>query len=366
MAFQAFPNGQGMLVGPFPSLPESAAPSNIGNLTAAGNRVGAIGYLLLSSGPGTSKTISSAGGKVYWTANAITFANAGSTLKVGVQDVAATGVEDTTFDVRADLVGGVDTITANAVNMATMTTGTKTIAHGDLIAVVLELSARGGTDSIGTMRSTGSSLPHCSFNGAKIASLPLMAIEFDDGTLGYFDVSAFPYVDDIPAAFSSSSTPDEYALIFRVPVTCVATGLYGRLSSLTASNDFEFILYSDPLGTPVAERTLVQDNDLIQTNVLYGRTFPTAYTLLANTDYAIALRPTTTNALSFKRINVGFGNVRNATMLSANWYQATRTNQTGAFGSADTIRLPLFGVWLGQFDNAVPASGGARSYGSIG
>jgi len=43
--------------------------------------------------------------------------------------VASTGLEDGTFDVYADLVGGTDTITGSADQLTAMETGTKTITH---------------------------------------------------------------------------------------------------------------------------------------------------------------------------------------------------------------------------------------------
>jgi hypothetical protein len=365
MAVQPFANNQGVLVGPFQGLPEAThTTSGLGALDSAADILAYIGYVHLTSGPGTSKTLSSSGGKIHYRTVAVTFANAGTTIRVGLQDVASTGLPDTTFDVHDDLVGATDTITANAINTAVMSSGTKTVAHGDLIAVVFHATSRAGADTVTIARSSSSGgQPYCTLNGSRTASPPIVTIEFDDGTMGWFGMSSYVYLTENSAAMNTASTPDEAALIFQVPVPCSAVGLVAKLANVANSDDFEMILYSDPLGTPVAQRTLAQDMDQAAGSVYYDRPFVTAYALLANTDYAIAMRPTTANTLSYQRLNFGSGNsaLRKPTPLGTNWYLATRSDQTGAFGSADTTILPLFGVWLTDFEDGTGGVGGTET-----
>jgi hypothetical protein len=369
MALQTVFNGHGFVLSPYPSPEVAQFSGGSSTMDAAGESYFGVGYLLLSSGPGTSATISAAGsGKIYYKTGAITFANGSTNLRVGIQDVAGTGLEDTTFDVQADLVGGVATITASVVNVATMTSGTKTITHGDLVAVGMEMTARGGADSVVVSRSgINSTVPYFTADTgsgpALGVGLPLFAVEFDNGVLGYFDGSGFPYLSDQSAAFSNASTPDEYALVFQLPFPASAVGAFVRISSASAADDFEVILYSDPLGTPVAERTIVQDMSFSSGNAsthFYGRTFSSAYNLLANTKYGVALRPTTANTIQFDRLNFNTGNgiLRKATPLGTNWSLYSRSDQTGAFGSESLILMPLFGLWLSAFDDAVSAGGG--------
>ena len=81
-------------------LTSLASYTNFSAIAAAGRSIAVIGKLVLAAGTG-SKTISSAGGKIYIGKIASrTFANAGSTLRIGIQDVTAgTGLEDGVFDV---------------------------------------------------------------------------------------------------------------------------------------------------------------------------------------------------------------------------------------------------------------------------
>jgi hypothetical protein len=131
------------------------------------------------------------------------------------------------------------------------------------------------------------------------------------------------------------------------------------------TDDFEAILYSDPLGTPVAERTITVDADFLGLGFAYEEEFSSLYTLLANTPYAIALRPTTTNTLAYTQLNFGSGNaiLRTPLLFGTTCYKATRTDQTGAFGSADTTIIPLFGVRVVGFDDAV--GGGSDVIGNM-
>jgi hypothetical protein len=372
VAAQSFPNFYGVPITPYP-LPDIAQFSNQNStMDAAGESYFGIGYLLLSSGPGTSATISAAGsGQIHFRPGTTTFANGGTSLDIGIQDVDATGVEDGSFDVKATFVGGTDTITASVVNSATMETGSKTITHGDLVAVGFEMTARGGvSDSVIIQRSGITSLdPYGSADvgsgPARITGIPLLTVQFDNGEVGWFDLSGFAHSLSISSAFSVDSTPDEYAMVFQIPFPATATGAFARLASVAAADDFELILYSDPLGTPVAERTIVQDMTFsanTTNDANYGRTFSSPYALLANTNYAIAVRPTTSGTIQLYRLgfNTGNGALRKATPLGTNWSQYTRSNNTGAFGSQDVTLLPLFGLWLSAFDDGV-STGGAAS-----
>ncbi len=369
MALQNFNNYSGLLIVPAQGNPGNIVTSNSASsftLNAAGESVAGIGKMRLSTGPGTSKTISSAGGKIFIATNAVTWANAATNLRVGIQDVVnTTGIEDTTYDVQADLVPGTETITASSVNTVTMESGTKTISDGDIVAIVVEMTARGGADSVvirGGTSSSETSFPYStSDTGAGPALSGIMStftVQFDDGTYGWIDTT-FTAVSGSGSAFSSSTTPDEYALIFRLPVKANLIGMYANLVSVAGTDDFEAILYSDPLGTPVPERTIVVDANIMATGSQHFRSyFSTPYTANANTDYAIAIRPTTTNTLFLSQWAFGSGNgaLRTPTLLGTNWSLGTRTDQTGAF-SSNTEILPVIGV-AASFDDGAGGSGG--------
>jgi len=369
MTLVAVPNYYGIPLIPYPISPVGVTTLGTATLDATGESITFIGHMLLSTGPGTSKVLSAAGGgSIAWLPGTNTFADAGSNLRIGAQDVGATGLEDGTFDVHADLVGGTDSFTQNTVIKTPMESGSKTIAHDDLVAISIELTARGGSDSVVVNRSGASaSMAYCTVDTgagpAKVSNAPCVTVVFDDGTVGWFGPSAFASMSEAPSAFSSSSTPDEHALIFRVPFKTAVLGAFLNPQSLAATDDFEVILYDDPLGvTPGVIDTITQDMDLAGLGNFFDRPFPNGpHVLDLNTDYALALRPTTTNTLSYVRINFNTGNdvLRKATPLGTDWSLGTRSNQSGAF-SQDLTRLPLFGLWLGQLSD--DAGGGGDTF----
>lgn len=335
-------------------------------MDAAGESVTMIGELYLSTGIGTSKTISSAGGgKIFFAPRLATFANASTNLRVGIQDVnPTTGLEDGTFDVYGDLVGGTDTITAAAVNSAAMDSGTKTIAHGDIVAVSIEMTARGGADSI-TITTGSPSVwrPYVTIDTGsgptKIASVVNrgLTVMFDDGTLGWFGFQSFCYYTS-SIGYNTNSTPDEYGIIFQLPFKAAITSIVIGHGNPAASRTFDVFIYSDPLGTPTVIETITPDTDIGSNGAWMELPLANLWEPDINTDYAITMRPTTTSTLDLQRLSFGSGNdaLRGATMLGTNWRQGSRDSQTGAF-TEDTTFIPLIGFRLSQLDDG--AGGGA-------
>lgn len=359
MALQTLPNSQGLALSPFPGSPKTQISVTSTAINAAGESFAGIGQIFLQGGPGSSKTISSSGGKIHFRTGSITWANAGTNLRVGIQDVAATGLEDGTYDVRADLVPGTDTLTATALNVAAMETGSKTITHGDFIAVVIEMTTLGGADSVTVSKMGNVNIAPYSTNDTGSGPAknttnnePMITIEFDDGTVGWLGRN-FAWIETF-VSYNSGSTPDEYATVFQLPFKGSIIGAYIYMTSISATDDFEVILYSDPLGTPVAERTTTIDATYTaapNTGYLHVD-FSTAYTCLANTNYAIAVRATTANNIAVYYLDQGDTVKLKPTALGTNWYLGSRTNQTGAF-STTTTQLPLIEITVNALDDGL-------------
>jgi hypothetical protein len=349
-------------------------PFNISGTTssivnAVGESAAFIGELYLSTGPGTSKTISSAGGKLWFSTAVATWASAGTTLRVGIQDVnAATGVEDGTFDVFDDLVQGTDTLTSGAIKEVTLSSGTKTITHGDTIAVVVEMTVRNGTDSVSVSRiNVLSDFPYCTADTgagpAKATNLPFCAVQFDDGTIGCFGADTLPMTAGTQL-FGSGSTPDEYALVFQVPFSCAINALGARLSQVTAGDDAVMALIANPLTSPTDLATATLTGALqgaIGAPAGFGL-FELAETALAiNTPYAIAYRPTTAPSRSLAILTLPHADVRQALPFGTTMQGATRTD-LGAFTTSTTV-MPDIGFRISQLDDG--AGGGSSAAGAV-
>lgn len=342
-------------------------------MDAAGESTSYIGKVYLEAGSG-SKTISAAGGgRIMWQAGTVTFNDSGTTLRVGINDVGATGVEDGTHDVYKDLVGGTDVITASSPHFATMGTGTKTLNHGDVIAIVIEMVSRGGSD---TVQANGSS-PNGGFFGqglfpyrandtgagpTKTAVGPVgAAIEFDDGTLGWIDpFCPIPSNATTTITFGSSSTPDEYAAVFKLPFKFTARAAIFNLGFIASTDTFDIVVYSDPEGTPAVVQTITVNPALVgatgySSAYFHITQFTTPITFNPDTWYAVAVRPTSTNTIQIGHISLGSGNkkYKRALPFGENIKFSGRTNQTGAFTEVQDYFLPIFGLMISQAENGI-------------
>lgn len=365
MTLQLFPNGVGVpLVGGPNGGYEVSVPIAYTDRTvnAVGESAFSIGQLVWADG-GTH-TVSSSGGKMTLNLGSTTFANASTTLRAGIQDLSS-GLEDGTFDVFDDLVGGTDALTTG-LNTFTFSSGTKSIASGAFVAVGVEMTARGGADSV-IIRSVSvqGSIPYSSIDtgsGPTRSATPTQVlVEADDGTIGWILGAPLPFTEDT-INLSDTTTPDEVALIFQLPFPARVQVPIGFISP-ESGDSFDFKLYTNPLGTPSAQRAVsVDPNQTAQSgsiNEAVGR-FSPAYDLAANTLYAIALRATGTG-LTLARITMASASHRAATPLGTNWSYGTRSNDTGAFSETTTM-LPRLGLYVQAFDDG--AGGGGSSGGA--
>lgn len=364
-----------------PITPIPGAPVT---LDAAAEAIHYSGQVYLEGGSG-SKTISSAGGKIHWrTSGPVTFANAGTTLRIGLQDVSTSASPtqgDGAYDVYADLVGGTDTIAANTTHATAMASGTKTLAHGDKVTIVIEMTARGGTDSVGILYQTGgqgvdslfpSFTSYLASTWGRVAGQPLITLEFDDGTFGgIFTGPSVPGASTGTAVTytSNTGTADEYGNVFSFPFPVVADGVWSISYPTSNAADYEVCLYSDPLGTPTLIEAVTVDAtqvSLKNSPRTHSVMFASAHTLAQNTTYAVTVRPTTTITVrSFYHDTTTAG----AAMapLGTACYAVRRLDNTGAFsdwngGTAKTRRMTM-GLILCGFEDAW---GEARAQSMIG
>ena len=340
-----------------PIVPDLMASNTTGTVDAANESVAIVGQVRLPDPSGGAKVISAAGGGgIYWRTGAITFANGGTTLRVGIMDVdLATGFGDTTFDVYADLVGGTDTITATSMMLTPMEVGTKTLAHGDLIDIQLLMTARAGADSVTPGLNGGSvstvatarNFPYLvTNNSAKGTAAQLVAyIRFDDGTIGWIEGVSLPHATLTSVAFNSGSTPDEYCATFTPSFRFQIAGVSLPIASVAAGDNYEMVVYRDPLGTPAVLVTDVVDPEAHGASATVGATVSRAVapiTFEVGVTYGVSVRPTTANDINLAYFNLGSGfDALKAILPFPDCKVAARSNQTGAFTEVQAYHVPL-------------------------
>src|SRR5262249_14397409 len=139
----------------FKPQPSAALAFTSATIDASGEMVAYIGRAVIQGGPGTTKTLNNTGSSaISFRTGTVTWAASGTTVRVGIQDVHATTgpvarpVEDwsTGSPPYGDLVQGTDALSSNTWTSRTITAGSRSISHGDLIAVVFDMTTRNGAD----------------------------------------------------------------------------------------------------------------------------------------------------------------------------------------------------------------------------
>jgi len=343
------------------TLRTNASLANLSVIDAVNEASIFVGYVATSDG--ASHTIDTTGSsKLEWNSGALTFANAGTTVKVGLATVdlaagpparATNAANVITFSVSKTLVGGGGGITANANQSHVPDAGTLTVANGDFIAFAVQMTARGGTDSVVLRGVTGS--PQ---HGAVVTQYaggtyslsgvqPNCFITFSDGATGYFYGSEIA-LTTATTTFNSGSATKEYGQLYNFPFPLKIIGAYGWVNP---TNNFDVVLYSDPLGTPVAEKTVSVDANTVASAAarLIVTIFPTAYTYTANTNIVLAYKPGASNIAVYAK-TIAAAAHRIADVHGTSGYGVSRA--TGAFSD---IGSSLTHYYTGLLVSAVEA-----------
>ena len=372
MALVALPGTPFVPIGPGLAAPSSAAPGGSSQLAnTVGGAVICIGHVVTSDGG--SHTINTTGSSsLGWRAGTTTFASASTTVKVGLAAVdtaagppgRAVNVADViTFDVSKSLIGGGGGITTGAWQTHVPDTGSKVIANGDLVAFCVQMTARGGTDSVavGCLSTAAHLIPsvttYASPSYSAVSSVPDVIIAFSDGAIGFFYLGEV-YNTISNTLWHSGSTNAEYGQLFNLPFPMKIYGIYGWLNLSAGNADTEVVLYSAPLsGTPVAEQTKMLDaNTILRTGATrFVALFNSPYAYNANTDIAAVFKPGSTSIIAYYKTLANAAH-RIADVFGTSGYGISRlTGATGAFANANS---DLDHYYIGLLAGAFDAGGG--------
>lgn len=344
------------------TLPTGVASASVLDTTA--EKYAMMGYLYIDGRPAGAKTLST--GTISWRTGAVTWANGSTTMDVGIQGV-ATGSgpicqPDGTFTVKKTLTGGAG-VTANAWNTTTLNSGSASLTHGDLIAVVWDMTNRAGADSVAITNAqrlesnangsfpvdnhyTGAAWETTATNGAG-NRFPIVAIVFDDATLGWIDCAP-PFSSLATETFTDASNPDERGMMFTCPFDCKADAFWMLGGAADANADWTYKLYSDPTGTPtlVTSKTQIGENFGVGASVGYcTATLATPVTLTRGTVYGVTLRATGSTNSKLNAITLGAAAHQAAYTFGTTLAKISRQNDTGAF-TAESPALTNYSIGL--------------------
>lgn len=289
------------------------------------------------------------------------FANAGTTVKVGLAALdlatgpptrAANAADVITFDVSRSMTGGGGGIVTNSWCDFVPTAGTKTIANGDPVAFCMQMTARAGADLVNVtnaVNTTPMNYPGVTgFLGAAYGDrtkTPGMRITFSDGVRGYF-AGGQVISTATTITWNSGSATTEYGNVMRFPFPVRAYGI--AAANLAIAANLDLILYSDPLGTPVAQKTVSVDGNAVSfaTLGLIERLFPAPYDIPANTWVAAIVKPTTTTNITHPHYTYSVSGDQDS--VPAEGYAVNRASGAFAAQNSNKDRFSI-GLLIGAF-----------------
>jgi len=190
-----------------------------------------------------------------------------------------------------------------------------------------------------------------------------VVITFSDGTIGCLDgATLFGAVG--AAIWADASNPDEYGMIFRVPFDCKIDALTCVMRTADAASDFTIGLYSSAEATRVTMASVAVDAaQLASIGSERFASFRLAaeVSLVANTDYCIAVKATGASNLRIGRTTLGNATHRALLPGGTTLRSVTANNGSDFSGSSTTVMYP-FGVRISQVQDGVASGGGLLAH----
>lgn len=340
---------------PIPTIPPSAAgaPSfNTGyTLDAASEKVA-----LILHAPKTGNIR-----KVGFRTSTVT---TGETVDVRIESVdATTGDPSGTLLAANTNIAHVIADTDDNVWLTTANlTADAAVTKGDLIAIVIAAPGSGSfAFSIGEFAdgaaSSGPVFPYIDhFTTAWAKSTGgggySFALEYSDGSYEVIP-GCWPLSNVQSDTFNNTSTPDERALKFRLPFPARVTGFWAWLD---LDGDCDIVLYDSDGTTPLLTKSLDKDVRVGTGGRSMTGFFSSTASLLANTYYRLAVKPTSATNLISYRLQVAAAAVMDGLDGGQDFHGSTRVD-AGSWTDTTTDR-PTVGLLIDAFDDGVSAGGG--------
>lgn len=306
--------------------------------------------------------------KILWRTGTAGTYTAGDIITIGVQDVDATngppGRGDGVFDCSTTI--NCNTL-ANATTQSTaMTTGSKTISHGDQIAIVFQLTTftaasikmQGLAATAVLGQSAGYPISNLNNTLPGVVPMPLLLDFEGDGTvLGFIDVMEVAPIESFGTAVTFGSGT-EHGMAFVAPATCKIDG-FKIVGNVTASTvNTTLTLYKNLVSpTSVATLAVIDGNSVGANNVT--REFKIAFppqTLDGSSTYSILLGP---SGNSLTLVPAVFNAINHASDFFG--FSSSDLRATRAGGNITTTAKEQFqwAVRVSAIDNAAQTGGAA-------
>jgi len=278
--------------------------------------------------------------------------SAGSTtsFKLSWQDLdTATGAPDGTADQYTSVLGG--TMTSNTwiqpgkmTNDGTSTGTQRSVTRGDFLACVIEFDIFNTGNSFALATPGEVAGDHWSAGGFPFlkrfvspswtdftSTVPNAILKYSDGSYENIGTSVFPIATFATNVINTGTTPDEVGNLFQVPVGC---SIKGVTFWVDGDGDYTVVLY-DSTSNILTSVTIDKDYRSATAAAITTVYFPTSVTLSANTDYRIAILPTTATSLTVYSYTTPGATWTSLNPGGTTWKHSTRTNAGAWTDTAD-------------------------------
>mgnify|MGYP001570108967 CR=1 FL=1 len=296
--------------------------------------------------------------KVGFLSGTVTNSGTPSTLRVSLQDVSLTaagpGQPDGTQDQFVDI--GLAALTSDAWYQSAALSATRTVAPGDLLAVVFEYSPF-NAGAIFNVKGRGyltlQSPLTVFYGGASWATQdlgPNVILEATDGTFG--TLSGAHVVTAMTAlGYQAASAPDEYALVFSVPFPVQVDALLARWGFGAFAATASLALYEGT--TALATVSINARTQRTGSNTLGWYSLVSPVSLTAGTTYRIGLRATSSDYIYLLYNDCAASGHGQVLPGGDTWGICSRTD-AGAWSGTTLTRRP----WIGFQVSGCDAGGG--------
>jgi hypothetical protein len=178
---------------------------------------------------------------------------------------------------------------------------------------------------------------------------------YSDGKLGFFYGGIVFDAGLSTQTWNSGSATKEYGNFIQLPFPAK---IYGIISASNHAGDADIILYSDPLGTPVAEKTVSVDLNTVLSaaNRWAEFLFPAPYSATASQPLAAIVKPTSATNITNQYVTMNSSSHQKSLSCGTNGYAVNRAS--GAFAAQNSSKDRFnIGLLVGAFD----AGGGASA-----
>jgi hypothetical protein len=347
-----------------------------GNLT-----IDAVGEKIAFMGPvyhqgGGSKDVT----KVHFRFGTVV-KSGGSGLTVSLQNVdAANGPPmrpDGTQDQTVAIANGDANFASNTNYTTAAFSASRTVAFGELLAVVIEYDVTGWLtpDTVGIAIASnandvfyppnyGTSL----YTGTWATSgddgiFPSVLLEYTDGSFGSLG-QGYPITDAVGCIDyinTGDGAADERALKLTMPFDCECSGGFVHVQPSANNANFDIILYDTDGTTVLGSESFDANQQYNATNGGITHAHWTPVTLAAGSAYRITVKPTTTTNIIVMWYRLANADHRKALRIGTDTVGSTRLD-AGAWTDSSVILMCDAGLILSKIDDG---SGGAAGGGKV-